>query len=201
MTPTVPAPLLDDLLDRLESAIALAFEGEGEAWSDVLSGDRLARVARDAVEPVLERGVVLRSPAPQRKFTAAHLRVVFLLAESQGSTHTRLRRAWDAKSARADAIAWPWISDSGIRTRTSELVAWGLVEDSGAIGSSAYGRPSRIWQLTGINPTAIGRDALAVPGVEAGISSALDALLIEANADVTIRVQLQLAAEVAGVRS
>lgn len=37
-------------LDRIESAISLAFEGEGEAWSDKLSGDRLARVARDAIE-------------------------------------------------------------------------------------------------------------------------------------------------------
>lgn len=39
--------------DRAEKAIALAFEGQGEAWSDRLSGDRLARVARDAIEPVL----------------------------------------------------------------------------------------------------------------------------------------------------
>ncbi|MDF2506309.1 MAG: hypothetical protein K0Q52_168 [Microbacterium sp.] len=36
--------------DRIEGAIRLAFEGEGEAWSDKLSGDRLAAVARRAIE-------------------------------------------------------------------------------------------------------------------------------------------------------
>jgi hypothetical protein len=41
------------LLDRIETAIGLAFEGEGEAWSDKLSGDRLAAVAARAIEPVL----------------------------------------------------------------------------------------------------------------------------------------------------
>ena len=40
--------------DRIEQAIALEFEGQGEAWSDRLSGDRLARYARRAVEPITD---------------------------------------------------------------------------------------------------------------------------------------------------
>ena len=35
--------------ERLTTAIALEFEGCGEAWIDDLSGDRLASVAADAV--------------------------------------------------------------------------------------------------------------------------------------------------------
>lgn len=200
MTPTKAPPSLEELLDQIETAIALEFEGQGEAWSDKLSGDRLARVARDAIEPVLERRVVLRSPAPIRQFTAAHLRIVFLLAESQGSTHTRLRRAWDAKSARPGTLAWPWISDSGIRTRTAELKAWGLVEWSGAYGETPAGRRSQIWQLLGINPTALGRIPEPIPGYEPHIRQALDDLMTEAGADLSIRAQLALAADVAGIR-
>lgn len=46
-----PRTLLGDAYyERIENAIRLAFEGQGEAWSDRLSGDRLARVARDAIE-------------------------------------------------------------------------------------------------------------------------------------------------------
>lgn len=139
-----------------------------------------------------------RSPK-RRQFTGAHLRVVYLLAESQGSTHTRLRRSWDAKSARVGALAWPWISDSGLRTRVSELKSWGLVERSGAWGETVSGRRSAIWQLTGVVPAAVGRDADPVPGVARGTLSILHELVSEGDVDVTIRVQLELAASVAGV--
>lgn len=201
MTPTAaPPPSLDELLDRAESAIALAFEGEGEAWSDVLSGDRLAAVARRALEPVLEHGVVLRRRPPTRHFTSAHLGLVYLLAEQQGATHVRLRRLWDAKSARPRS-PWPWISDSGLRTRCSELVAWGLVENTGARGESPTGRPATIWTLVGIHPASVGRDVAQVPGVDAGVLERLEELLVEADGDVLIRSQLELAAEVAGLRS
>ena len=39
-----------ELIDRIEGAISLAFEGQGEAWSDKLSGGRLAYVATRAIE-------------------------------------------------------------------------------------------------------------------------------------------------------
>lgn len=138
-------------------------------------------------------------PAAVHQFLPAHLRLVFLLAESQGSTHTRLRRAWDAKSARSGKFAWPWISDSGLRTRVSELVSWGLVEASGAYGETPAGRPSRIWQLTGIAPTDVGRDALPVPGYAPEAREVLFGLRDEAGLDLTIRTQLEVAARVAGI--
>ena len=54
---TVERASAEALLDRVQQAIALAFEGEGEAWSDKLSGDRLAAVARRAVEPIIAEAV------------------------------------------------------------------------------------------------------------------------------------------------
>lgn len=150
----------------------------------------------DGVLGVLERELL--STAPRRNFTPAHLGLVYLLAEQQGATHVRLRRIWDAKATRPRS-PWPWISDSGIRTRCSELVAWGIVEDTGARGESATGRPSTIWSLTGTHPADVGRDVELVPGVDAGTVERLDELLAEAGSDVIIRAQLQLAARVAGI--
>ena len=42
-----------DLRDRIETAIAYAFESCGEAWMDDTSGDRLAYSAAEAVEDLL----------------------------------------------------------------------------------------------------------------------------------------------------
>ncbi len=158
------------------------------------------RSTLDALEPLLKvaSGYPLPTP-PVRKFTAAHLRVVFLLAESQGSTHTRLSRAWLTKASRPGDRAWPWISDSGLRTRTAELVAWGLVEWGGAWGETAARGRSRIWQLTGVNPAAAGRDVDEVPDSSPDAYPALLELRAEAGTDVTIRAQLDVAAEVAGL--
>jgi hypothetical protein len=166
----------------------------------VLDRSRLAELAVTLSTLVDVADEVNIRPPAVHQFTAAHLRVVFLLAESQGSTHTRLRRAWDAKSARSGPLAWPWISDSGIRTRTSELKAWGLVEWSGAYGETPAGRPSQIWQLTGTDPASVGRVAEPVPGFDrVPVREALAALRDEAGTDLTIRTQLELAAQVAGV--
>lgn len=159
-------------------------------------------VLLDALETLLPSTSIEPIPAkrpPVRQFTPAHLRIVYLLAESQGSTHTRLRRAWDAKSARAGALAWPWISDSGLRTRVAELVSWGLVEHGGAWGETPAGRPSRIWQLTGVNPAVAGREALPVPGTAPGTLEALYALRDESPQDLTLRAQLTIAGQVAGI--
>lgn len=175
-------PALADTLGEALGAIAIGADPKA-----------LAAVAIACVEGHLT------STAPSRNFTAAHLGLVYLLAEQQGATHVRLRRLWDAKAARPRS-PWPWISDSGIRTRCSELVAWGLVEDTGARGESATGRPATIWTLVGIHPASIGRDVVLVPGVEAGVLERLDELLSEAGDDVLIRSQLELAAEVAGIR-
>lgn len=152
----------------------------------------------DRVLELLERELIER--APTRNFTPAHLGLVYLLAEQQGATHVRLRRLWDAKATRPRS-PWPWISDSGLRTRCSELVAWGIVEDTGARGTSATGRPATIWTLVGIDPRSVGRDVQPVPGLDPGVSERLAELLGEAGSDVIIRSQLELVAKVAGIRS
>jgi len=153
-----------------------------------------------AVAIAVVDGHLSASRGPVRKFTAHHLGVVYLLAELQGATHVRLRRSWDAKSSRAGTAAWPWISDSGIRTRCSELVSWGLVEDTGARGQSPTGRPSAIWTLVGTDPVKLGRDVTPVPDVEPGTLDRLELLLEEAGDDVIIRSQLELVSQVAGIR-
>lgn len=43
---------VEHMLKLAQSSIANAFESEGEAWSDKLSGDRLASVASNALEPL-----------------------------------------------------------------------------------------------------------------------------------------------------
>lgn len=188
MTTRLLARLHDpELRDTLEAALAAV---------PPLSGPRtVAAVAIAAIEAHL----AAPADAPVRGFLATHLGIVYLLAEHQGATHARLRRYWDAKSARSGTDAWAWISDSGLRTRCSELVRWGIVEDSGARGESPTGRRSTIWTLVGAHPADLGRDVETVPAVEPGIAAALDVLLEQAGPDVIVRAQLLLAAQIAGV--
>lgn len=183
ITDRLHQPALERELGQALAAIAL------EAGPAELATVAIATVERH-----------LASTAPRRNFTPAHLGLVYLLAEQQGATHVRLRRLWDAKATRPHN-PWPWISDSGIRTRCSELVAWGLVENTGARGESATGRPATIWTLLGVDPGSIGREVEPVPGIDAGVLERLEQLLAEAGSDVIIRSQLELAAKVAGIRS
>lgn len=176
------APALRDELEEFLATVMYMRPAPPNAATDVLE--------------LLEQHLL--AGEPRRLFTPHHLGIVYLLAEQQGATHTRLRRLWDARSARKVA-PWPWISDSGIRTRTAELVAWGIVEDTGARGTSATGRPSKIWTLVGIDPVALGRDVAPVPGVDDGVPARLRELLEEARGDSTIVAHLMVAAEVAGV--
>lgn len=163
-----------------------------------------AEYARDLATRIRDEVIVpwLRAPlpgGPVRQFTHAHLRVVYLLAESAGSTHHQLRRLWDAKASRPGDLAWPWISDSGVRTRTAELKAWGLVEDTGARGRTPAGGQSAIWTLVTRDPDALGRDHQAIPGVDAGAREAYLGLLDEAGDNLVIRSSLHLAASVARI--
>lgn len=54
-------------VDQARAAIALAFEGQGEAWSDELSGDRLAEVATRAIEHLLDQPPVDPQPEGQKR--------------------------------------------------------------------------------------------------------------------------------------
>jgi hypothetical protein len=136
----------------------------------------------------------------ERGFLHAHLRIVYLLAESQGSTHTQLARRWQTKAARPGPIAWPFISDSGLRTRVSELVRWGLVEHSGGWGRTLNNRPSKIWQLVS-EPArlALGDHVAPIASVERGSRDVYLALVGEAGTDVILRSCLEVAALAAGI--
>lgn len=56
-----------ELITRIEGAISLAFEGQGEAWSDKLSGSRLAYVATRAIE-----GLVMAALAQSERDLTAY---------------------------------------------------------------------------------------------------------------------------------
>lgn len=143
-----------------------------------------------------------RIRAPHR-FLPAHLRIVVLLAESQGATYPRLERAWAAKAARTGDDAWPLLSPSSIRTRTSELIRWGIVEHSGAYGRTIANKPAHVWQLT---PDKTRRAAIAagtarrVEGIAPETPAALAALLDQAGADIVTRATLETVASAAGIR-
>lgn len=140
------------------------------------------------------------APPPDRGFLHAHLRLAFLLAESQGSTHTQLARRWQVKASRPGAIAWPFISDSGLRTRVSEMVNWGLVEWSGGMGRTMNNRPSKIWQLVS-EPSRLehGDQTAPITSVEPGSRDVYLALVDEAGTDVITRSSLELVALAAGI--
>lgn len=187
---------LSHLINALEIRSALAGK-----LHEQLVGMHSIDVCQDIVDVLVDDVLVplTSSAEPRRQFTPAHLGVVYLLAEQQGATDVRLRRLWDARATR-QAQPWPWITDSGIRTRRSELVRWGLVEDTGARGESPTGRPARIWSLVGVDPRKLGRTPEPIPGVEPGVRDRLLELLDEAGGDVMIRSQLELVDAVVGIR-
>jgi len=59
-------PPAEPLGARLQIAVATAFEECGEAWTDDHSGDRLARVATNAAEPLAAALVAEQCKEPRR---------------------------------------------------------------------------------------------------------------------------------------
>jgi len=92
-TPSDDEQAIRDALNRIEDAIAFAFEGEGEAWSDRLSGGRLANIAARAIEPIVERIIARRSPVPAD--TPNEALVVAHIEEAQ-ELRARLEQAREA---------------------------------------------------------------------------------------------------------
>lgn len=181
-------------------------------YAQILHEEFLEAIAEPAGSPALRaelvqvaavamkwlEGIDLRSPHPSRgdrmrRFLPAHAYVVFLLSETAGATHTRLERLWAQKSARTGELAWPFASSSGLRTRVSELVAWGLVEWSGDMGRTVANRPTKVWRLTG-------SDATQVPGYEPGVYFVLRKLRAEAGSDLVTVAAIEGVAAAAGIR-
>lgn len=165
--------------------VALLFDNEVAAYDD----------AAAIAECILAAFAVRTRPVRviTRRFLPAHAYVVFLLSETAGTTHTRLERLWARKTARAGALAWPFVSGSGLRTRVAELVEWGLVEWSGEMGRTVANRPSKVWRLTGSLVTQI-------PGFEPSVYDVLRRLRAEAGSDLVTVAAIEAVAAAAGVK-
>lgn len=137
--------------------------------------------------------------AIDRAFTASHGRLVFLLARFGDLTHGQLHSRHQQMSARPGAAAWPFISESGLRTRVSELVRWGLVEPSDAEGRTIANRPTRAWRLCANDPAA--RGLAGPPPADRDAREALEGLLLEAGSDVVVRAAVQHLLDLTAARS
>lgn len=157
-------------------------------------------LARDVVEAIAGwiEDNALRNHSEGQSFTAAHLRILYVLGELGSATDTQLARRWAPHVARRSSDAWPTISDSGIRSRRAELVRWGLVEKTGAWGKTLNGGPSRIWQPVSLERDVV--DADPVPGFDQHALDVLSLLIDEAGTDLSILSVLHHANRAAGQR-
>lgn len=177
--------LLEEVLEALAEENPLRLRAEliqvaavAEQWVEAI----------DRRHPPVTRG---------RRFGPVHARIVFLLSETSGATFTRLERLWAAKAARTGDLAWPFVSSSGLRTRVSELKAWGLVEWSGDWGTTVSNRPSRVWRLANLSAASVTQ----VPGYDREAPVALAALREEAGSDLYTFAVLESVAAAIGIRS
>lgn len=71
--------------------------------------------------------------------------IVYLLERYGPMTDQELYRAYGESLVYK---GWPYVSESGLRTRRSELVGLGIIEDSTRRGLTFSNRQTIIWQLT-----------------------------------------------------
>lgn len=180
-----------DLLDRAIEMIADSSPSRSHA-------DLAECLAQLAADWLLEQQAELHR---ETAFGAAHLRLVYLLAETSAATDTQLVRRWASHVAVREGKPWPPISESGLRSRRAELASWGLVEWSGAWGQSRSGRPSRIWQNVSLERELLTGEGWApVPGFEPKALTVLEELIDTAGTDVVLVSALRHAERAAGVR-
>jgi hypothetical protein len=77
------------------------------------------------------------------KMGDTHNRILTILADG-GATDEELYAVWQVKVLDQ---GWPRVSQSGVRSRRSELVRKGKVVDSGEKGRTVAGRACTIWRL------------------------------------------------------
>lgn len=136
-------------------------------------------------------------PAAQRPLHTFHVDIIYLLAEHGPLTDLQLERRFNVH-ATARTKPWPWQAPSGLRTRRSELVSWGMVQCISREGKSLTGRPARLWALAEPMPlvhTGTGCNGTAALRVGARLWKGLD----EASGNLVIRVAMADVARIAGI--
>lgn len=141
-------------------------------------------IVLEVLAPAIEAASRPQAPASRvkRSFTAAHARALFLLSDksTEGLTDIQLYRRYQTKVARS-RWSWPYISESGLRSRRAELVAWGMVEHTGSWGTTPNNRRCRVWAASS-SPA----HPLLVPEPEPGLADVLRDLLAEAGVDLVL---------------
>lgn len=115
------------------------FDVEYETRTDPLSPVRMKAVARTS-DPITSH----QAAASVRDITKTHERVVEVLERYGPATDEEIERYYFNL---AQLFEWPSASPSGLRSRRAELVAMGLVYDTGERGKTASGRATAIWEL------------------------------------------------------
>lgn len=86
----------------------------------------------------------VEAAASVKNLTAVQDQILAILANHGASNDEQIAQVWARMVGKG---MLPIVSDSGLRSRRAELVARGLVEDSGARIKMASGRNSIVWQV------------------------------------------------------
>lgn len=137
-----------------------------------------------------------------RALSYAHTDLVFILAARGPQTDAQLARhvAARANPGRRPHSAehpWRWQTDSGVRTRRSELRNWGIVLEQPDRALSAQRRPTRVWGLADPMPLSVPEP----PDSPARWLEHLEARRAEAAGDLVIIAALTDLRRASGARS
>lgn len=115
------------------------FAVEYETRTDPLQPVRMKAVARTS-DPITSH----QAAASVKDINKTHERVLEVLERYGPATDEEIERYYYNLS---ELFEWPKASPSGLRSRRAELVAMGLVYDTGERGKTASGRATAIWEL------------------------------------------------------
>jgi hypothetical protein len=122
-----------------QPAAAQLGELPGETFEDIFAGEAHARSGDPWTSHEAARSL---DPAKLRRSQEAVL-ACFKLHGPMHQADLVTRYGLDMNAA-----GWPWQSPSGLRTRCSELVTGGLLEDSGEYAVLPSRRKAIVWQVS-----------------------------------------------------
>jgi hypothetical protein len=193
MSTRITVVVADDITPEQlrDSSLALRLQGDqAQRMADPFAARKLAH-ASQVLRAVGDRLEDARRPLQLRP---SHLRVVYLMARRGPMTDQAMMRHYRVRMGAARGYAWESISESGLRTRRSELVRWGFVEPvPDEKGQTTAGNPSTLWRLRTWDES----DAAAYPSFAAGdeteraeLRDTLDRLDLDAGTDVVLGAEL-----------